>query len=230
MKRVLSILVIGFSLATATLAAENRVITTSGRGVVDAAPDMASLSVGVTHQATDAEDALMMTSEAVRDVIAQLEGLGIAARDMQTQGLSLQPVWSRPQGNAAPSRTITGFVASNALTIRVRDLATLGTLLDAVVSDGANTFNGLQFSLQDPEAAIAEARSAAVADAMAKAAQLADAAGVALGPVQSISENGATPRPVMMEMSSARMASDVPVAPGEVSLSAQITMVFAIAE
>lgn len=230
MKRFISVLVFGLSLATVGYAAGERMITTTGRGAVDAVPDMASLSIGVTHQAPEADAALARTSQAVQEVIDRLAALGIEPRDMQTRGLSLQPLWSRPQNNGAPSRTITGFVASNSLTIRARDLSTLGALLDAVVSDGANTFNGLQFSLQDPEAALAEARRAAVADAMARAHQLADAAGVNLGPIQSISETGATPRPVMMEMAAARVASDVPVAPGEVSFSAQVTMVFTIAE
>ena len=228
MKNLLSVVIVGLCFATASLADEMRVITTTGRGVVDTAPDMATLSLGVTQRATEAEEAMSQTSDAVQDVIERLTALGIAARDMQTSGLSLQPIWSRPQNNEDQARTITGFVANNTLTVRARDLTMLGALLDAVVQDGANTFNGLQFALQDPESALAEARTAAVATAIAKAQLLADAAGVTLGPVQSITETGGAPRPVMMEMASARVASDVPVAAGEVSLSAQVTMVFTI--
>ena len=188
---------------------------------------MATLNLGVTNEARLAGEALRMTSDAVAAVLARLNEAGIAPRDMQTQGVSVQPVWNRRNADNAPPR-ITGFVARNALSVRVRDLDTLGSILDQVVQDGANTFNGLQFSLQDPEPAMAAARQDAVQDAIAKAEQLAQAAGVTLGPVQTISEGGGGGRPVMMEMASARMASDVPVAAGEVSLTSRVTMVFEI--
>lgn len=207
----------------------DRVISTTGQGVVDAVPDMATLNLGVTNEARLAGEALRLTSDAVAAVLAQLNAAGIAPRDMQTQGVSVQPVWNRRNADNEPPR-ITGFVARNSLTVRVRDLDALGGILDRVVQDGANTFNGLQFSLQDPEPAMAAARQDAVRDAIAKAEQLAEAAGVVLGPVQSISENGGGGRPVMMEMASARMASDVPVAAGEVSLTARVSMVFEIQE
>ena len=216
------------TMTTGVLADGQRMITTMGRGVVEAVPDMASIDVGVTHQAETADAALARTSEAVADVIARLTDAGIAPRDMQTQGLSLQPVWNRQSPGADLPREITGFVARNTLSVRVRDLGILGEILDAVVRDGANTFNGLQFGLQDPSAAIGQARAEAVNDAMTKAQQLADAAGVTLGPVQTLSEGGGAPRPMMMEMASARMAADVPVAAGEVTLSAQVSMTFSI--
>lgn len=229
MKKLLVVCTLMLGMMSPAWAESERVITITGQGAVETVPDMASIDIGVAHQAGTAGEALSRTSAAVRDVITRLEAAGIAARDMQTQGLSLQPVWSR-QTNTDTPRKITGFVARNGLMVRVRALDSLGEILDAVVQDGANTFNGLQFSVQDPDAAIAEARAEAVRDAMSKAQQLAEAAGVTLGPVQSISEMGGTPRPVMMEMSAARMASDVPVAAGEVSLSAQVSMVFAIAD
>lgn len=216
------------SFASATYADDDRVITTTGQGSVEAVPDMASIDIGVTHEAPTAGEALRLTSEGVGAVISRLEDAGIAPRDMQTQGLSLMPVWNRQNSGTETTPQITGFVARNALKVRVRVLDDLGQILDRLVSDGANTFNGLQFSVQDPTDSIARARTEAVADAMAKAEQLAAAAGVTLGPVQSISEMGGAPRPVMMEMASARMASDVPVAAGEVSLSARVTMVFSI--
>lgn len=230
MKKLLIVSVMLLSVASAAWAEAERVITTMGSGVVDAVPDMASIDVGVTHQARTAGEALALTSEAVGAVITRLEASGIAERDMQTQGLSLQPLWSRQVSGSDAPRRITGFVASNRLMVRVRELDTLGQILDTVVQDGANTFNGLRFSVQEPDAVIAEARARAVKDAMTKAQQLADAAGVTLGPVQSISENGGGARPVMMEMASARMAADVPVAAGEVSLSSQVSVVFAIAD
>jgi hypothetical protein len=112
----------------------------------------------------------------------------------------------------------------------VRSLENLGGLLDLVVQDGANTFDGLSFSVQEQEALLARARADAVRDAIEKAEQLAIAAGVTLGPVLNISEGGNIPRPAMMEMAAARMADAVPIAAGEVSLSVQVNMSFGISD
>lgn len=231
MKKFLGALVLFASFAAPLSAEPSRIITTTGLGVIEAVPDMATLDLGVTHQAEEAVEALALTSEAMDRVFRYLEDAGIAAGDLQTRGLSLQPVRSRPLAGSGAPPEVTGFVARNGLMVRVRDLSMLGEILDTVVQDGANTFNGLQFSLQDTDEAMADARAAAVRDAVARAEQLAAAAGISLGPIQSISEGGASaPRPVMMEMASARMAADVPIAVGEISLSTQVVVVFAIAD
>lgn len=229
MRLVFFFVAIWLAAVSATSAEVQRVISVTGRGSVEMVPDMATISIGVQEQAQEAAEAMSAASRAVAAILTRLDAAGIAPRDVQTDNLSLQPVWSRSSTNNRDPRII-GFVARNTLTIRVRDLDILGATLDAVVQDGANTFNGLNFSVQDPEPAIARARAAAVKDAIARATQLADAAGVQLGPVQSISEQGGVVRPQMMEMAAARMASDVPVAQGEVSLATQVNMVFVIAE
>lgn len=229
MKTLLSAIVLLVGLSTSAFA-EERTITVNGQGTVETAPDMATVTLGVTRTAPEAGEALDATSEAVAEVIARLEDLNIAPQDMQTSGLNLQPIWSREVKNGTQSREITGFSASNQLTVRVRELNDLGVLLDAVVQEGANTFAGLRFSLQDPASALADARAVAVRDAMMKAGQIADTAEVTLGPVLSITENGGMPRPVNMEMSTARMSDSVPVVAGEVSLSVSVSMRFAIAD
>jgi uncharacterized protein YggE len=203
-----------------------RTVTVTGQGTVEAVPDMATVQIGVTREARLADEALDATSEAVAGVIARLQAAGIDPRDMQTQGVSLYPV--RDRDGDAP--TVIGFVARNSLAVRVRALDALGPVLNAVVEDGANTLSSLQFSLADTDAALAEARADAVGEAMAKAAQLAAAAGISLGPVLSITESGSVPRPMMMEMATSRMADDVPVARGEVSITAQVTVVFEISD
>jgi uncharacterized protein YggE len=205
-----------------------RTISTTGVGTVEAVPDMATISMGVTHESVEAAAAMAATSEGVGAILARLVDAGVDSRDIQTSNISLQPVWSRRTNDANTPPRITGFVASNTLTIRVRDLAILGGVLDAVVRDGANMFNGLSFGLQDPEPVMAEARALAVRNAMEKAKEIADAAGIGLGAVQSLSEQGGM-RPQMMDMAAARMA-DVPVAAGEVGISAQVSAVFAIAD
>ena len=230
MKQILAMALIWLGLVTGAWAQEDRLISTSGTGAVEAAPDMATITLGVTQEARLATEAMDAASAAARAVLTRVEQAGIAPRDVQTSDVSLQPVWSRDSVSNNTTPRVTGYVARNTLSIRVRDLDTLGAILDAVVQEGANTFNGLRFSLQNPEPVIAEARAAAVKDAMARAEQLAAAAGVTLGAVRSISESGGRFRPEMMEMAAARVAADVPIAAGELSMTAQVSMVFEIAE
>lgn len=206
-----------------------RVITVTGEGQVDAVPDLALISLGVTHEAKEAKAAMDATSKDVAAVLARLTALGIEARDLQTSRFSLNPVWSNRYGSNDQPPRITGFSASNTVTVRVRDLTELGSILDEVIAEGANQFNGLQFSLQEPKPTRDAARELAVTDAMARAALFAKAAGVTLGPVQSISENGGGGRPVMMEMAAMRDGG-APIAAGEVSVSASVSMVFSILE
>ncbi|WP_428928378.1 SIMPL domain-containing protein [Marinibacterium sp. SX1] len=205
-----------------------REITVSGQGSVAAGPDMATITIGVTEQADEARDAMQQASVSVSAILERLGEMGIDPSDIQTRRLTVNPVWSNRRSGDEPAQ-ITGFVASNAISLRIRDLSSLGGVLDQILAEGANDFGGLQFSLQDPEPLVNDARRAAVADAMAKAQLYAEAAGVTLGPVQSLSEQGGNPRPMMMEMAAARDVS-VPVAQGEVTVESSVTMVFTIAD
>lgn len=213
--------------AQAQSAEAPRQISVSGTGRVDLAPDMATVRIGVTHQDEDAAAALQQTSDAVAAMLARLTELGIAPRDVQTAGLSLNPVWrDRPEQQGQPMPW--GFEASNVVSLRLRDIAALGEVLDALVADGANRLDGVSFGLQDPEASMDEARRLAVADARRKATLFAEAAGVALGQTIDLTETGmATPRPQMMEMAAMR-ADSVPVAAGEVGITASVQMTFAL--
>ncbi len=217
---------------TAGLAhAEERRINVDATGTVQVAPDMATITLGVTHQNPEASEAMKATSDAVAQVLARLGDMGIEERDLQTRDLSLTPIWSnRNQQNGEPPE-ITGFVASNRVFVRVRDLTQLGEVMDAVIRDGANDFSGLSFGLQDPEPIEVQARAKAVSEATAKAEQLAQAANVTLGPVQTISERGGGVRP-MAEMRTMAMADTggVPVAGGEISVSVSVSMEFEISE
>lgn len=207
-----------------------RRITVSGEGSVEAAPDMATITLGVTNEAPEAKAAMAATSAAVGQVLERLTSLGIEPRDIQTQRLSLNPVWSGRGSSGTYPAKITGFSASNTVLLRIRDLDILGTTLDAVISDGANDFNGLQFDIQEPRPLQDAAREAAVKDAIAKAQLLADAAGVPLGQIVTITEqSGGGSQPMFMQRA-AMAESSVPVAAGEVSLSASVLVVFAIDE
>jgi len=207
-----------------------RRITVAGEGRIEAAPDMATITLGVTHEAKEARDAMRATSEAVAKVLERLAAMGIAPRDLQTRQLSLNPVWSDSSASGSTQRRITGFVASNTVMVRVRDLAALGGILDSVIEDGANDFNGLRFGVQDPAPLLDEARKRAVADAMDRARLLAGAAGVTLGPVLSIDEHGGGSVAPMAEMAMRMSAAGAPVAAGELTITANVAMVFAIAE
>ena len=175
--KLLPAVVLACALGGAALAEEAapRAISVNGEGRVDSVPDMAVVSLGVTHEAKVARDAMAATSTDVAAVLDRLEAMGIAAKDVQTQTLMLNPVWSDPGSRGSSGvPVIRGYVAANMLLVRVRDLGALGEVLDAVVGDGANQFNGLSFTVQDPEPLAEEARRRAVADAIARARVLAE--------------------------------------------------------
>lgn len=202
-------------------------ITVTGEGSVRVVPDMAVITVGASAEADTAKSAMDETSQVTAAILERLAGSGVAERDVQTSDLSLNPLWSnRAASDQRP--TIDGYQASNRVTVRVRDLEALGTLLDALLSDGANTLGGVQFTVSDPEPLLNEARVNAVADARARAELLATAADVVLGPLISLTEGGAyMPRAETIGM--ARMAgSAVPMAQGEVNISANVTLVYQI--
>lgn len=204
-------------------------MTVSGIGEVSAAPDMATISLGVTTEGQEAAEAMRRNSEAMTAVLAAVAAAGVAERDVQTASLSLSPRWEPPRPNEAEPR-VSGFIATNIVTVRVRDLGALGGVLDAVLGEGANTLNGLSFGVADDTALKDAARQAAVADATRKARVLAEAAAVTLGPVTEIVEGGSFGGPFPSARMDMAMAEAVPVAPGELSLQATVTMTWTIGE
>jgi uncharacterized protein YggE len=221
---LLAILLAGPALAEG----QPRQITVTGEGKVSAAPDLAWINVGVSHRAKTAQEAVAAMSAGMSAVIAELVAAGIAETDIQTGQLSLYPFYD--DLNATPTQQVLGYDASITVDVRVRDLDRTGAILDAVVSEGANTFGGIRFELTDPATAYAEARRAAVADGRAKAELYADAAGVTLGPLVTLSENNFYSQPVMAERRFAADAAPVPVSPGEVSYSVSVMMVYKITD
>lgn len=205
-------------------------IVVQGRGTVEQAPDMAVISLGARFQAHTAREALDEVNKRTKAAFEVMEKLGVEPRDMQTGNLFLNPIWDHGSNQNEVAR-IRGYEAGNQVSIRIRDLSVLGPALDEMVTKGANVFNGLSFALQDPTDALAEARRKAVQDARAKAELYAGAAGVTLGPIVSINEaNVAMPRPRFMARAEMAMDAGVPVAPGELSTQATITIVYEIAE
>lgn len=198
----------------------SRHISVVGTGEVAAEPDMAVISLGVTHQAKTAGAAMDQVNASAKALLDALAGLDVAARDVQTDQLSVSPVWNN--SNTAP-RSIDGYVAQNSVSVRVRDLSRLGTILDAALDAGSNDFNGLQFTMQNASELRSQARQAAVKDAIARATELAEAAGVTLGPVVTITEQGGQIQPHMM---AAARSESMAIASGEVSIRASVSMTF----
>ncbi len=202
----------------------------TGTGRVADAPDMATITLGVTHQATTAAEALAQMTNSSSAVFEKLSPFGIDARDMQTSQLSMAPQWERYKlrsGNEG--QKITSYVASNMLTVRVRDLEKLGPIMDAVAGGGANTFHGLRFGFAEPEPLMEKAREAAMLEALRRAKVIAATTGVELGRVLSMHENGGgQPRQHMMAEADMASARAMPVASGEVSMSASFTITYEV--
>lgn len=201
-----------------------RTLTMSGQGEARGAPDTVTLTAGVTVQGATAAVALAADSTRMQAVMAALKRQGVADRNIQTAQFSVSPQYT--DGNGQPPR-LTGYQVANQVSVRLEDVAKLGAILDALVSAGANQVSGIDFSIADNAALLAQARSQAVADALAKAQIYAKAAGVTLGPILSISESdNSGPRPVFL--AAMRAPKAVPVAMGEESLTANVSIVWEI--
>lgn len=194
-----------------------------------AAPDLAIISAGVVTQAPDAAAAMAENNRRMAAVTAALRRSGVEPRDLQTSQLAVQPQYRYGEGRA-PS--ITGFQASNQLSVRLRDLARIGQVVDALVKEGANRIDGPSFTVEKPEPLLDSARAEAVRAARARAELLAAAAGVRIVRVLRIEEAGGMPelRPVMSRMAAAPAADMAPpVEAGESELRAGVTVTFEIA-
>ncbi|MEP4037495.1 SIMPL domain-containing protein [Pseudophaeobacter sp.] len=204
----------------------DRQIQVSGEGRVEVAPDLAVITLGVSKEAKEAGEAMALVSEGMTAVVQELRAVGIAAKDLQTQQISLHPVWSNGGSySSSGQRRITGFSASNTLNLRVRDLDQLGEVLDRVLRAGANQFQGLRFDVADHAALQDQMRTSAIADARHNAEILAQAAGVTLGPVRSITDQHQGGGHPMMAMEMSR-SSAMPVEAGELSFSHNVQVVF----
>jgi uncharacterized protein YggE len=204
-----------------------RTLTMSGQGEVKAAPDTVTLSAGVTVQAPTAAAALAADNTRMQGVMAALKKQGVADKNIQTAQFSVSPQYASSNDGQAPR--LTGYQVTNEVSVRLDDVTKLGATLDALVAAGANQMNGINFSIADSSALLTEARQRAVTEALAKAQTYAKAAGVTLGPILSISENeNSGPRPMFMTAMAVRAPKAVPVAMGEESVTANVSIVWQI--
>ena len=207
--------------------ADGTLLSVSSSADAKRVPDVATISAGVVTQAADANAAMRANATQMDKVMAAIRNAGIAERDVQTSGISLNPQYKYAD-NVPPQ--ITGYQASNTVNVKVRDLSKLGKVLDTLVEQGANQVNGPNFEVDKPDEAYDEARVGALKKAQARATTYADALGLKVRRIVSISEGGASfPRPipmVRMMVASDGMAKETSVAPGESTLSVSIDVVF----
>jgi len=208
------------------------VVNVAGEGEASVAPDMAILTLAVVRNGKTAADALSANSAAMNEVLSALKSGGIAERDIQTSNFSIYPQYrhNEPKNGVMDPPQIVGYEVSNTLTLRVRDLKKLGGIIDQSVKLGVNQGGQIVFTNDDPNKTMAEARKAAVADALARAKTLTEAAGVKLGRILEISENAMRPMPPqpMMRMSMAKDMEAAPVASGENTYSVTVNVTFAL--
>ena len=213
-------------------------LTLTAEGHSTRTPDLAVFSAGVTSQGETASRALNLNSAAMTGVVASLKRAGIAARDIQTSNLNLNPVYAppvrQPDGSyeQAPQR-IVGYQVNNTVTVRQRKLDEYGKVIDTLVAAGANQINGPSFQIDQPDVATDQARGDAVAKARARAELYARAAGLRVVRILSISEGGgySPPQPVMMRrmVADSAPAMPAPVESGELELGASVTVQFELA-
>ncbi|MEM1360405.1 MAG: SIMPL domain-containing protein [Pseudomonadota bacterium] len=222
---VLAILTLGGGAVAET----GPVITVTGTGSVDAAPDMAILDLGTTLRAQSSQAVLDQAGEVTASLIAALKSAEVSEDDIQTRRAALRPIFPR-QDDGQIGSVPEAYEANVALAVKIRDLSAVGLIYAAASKAGATRFDGLRFQLSDPSAPMAEARAAAVADAKLRAETYAGAAGLSLDSVLSMNETGRSVGPVPFRAEMAADVSAMPIAAGTLDVSAQITIVYALTE
>jgi uncharacterized protein len=200
-------------------------ISVTGEARISVPPDLAQIDAGVTSEAKTAREASDANNAAMGKVLLALKGAGLDEKDYQTSRLSLQPQYSSKTGSPT---AITGYRASNRVTIRLRDVTKVASMIDTLVTAGANEIGGINFMVSQASKLLDDARGQAVADARRKAEIYAKAASVTLGAPLSISEEGAAQPLFRARMAAPMAAAPVPIAQGEETLSITVGMTWAI--
>jgi uncharacterized protein YggE len=208
------------------------ILTVAGTGQARVAPDEATVRLGVLAQATTAREAQNQVNRSAQGVLDAIRKAGIPPERIQTTGLSLNPQYA--QGRADQGPRITGYQASNTVTVQVEDLAKVGPVIDAGLTSGANNLDGVDFGLRNDDAARAAALTGAVQSARVKAEALARALKVKLIEIVEVAEGGVSvsppPSPFRGRVALAAEAmATTPVSAGEVGVEASVTIRWRIA-
>ena len=208
-------------------------IWVTGEGKVTAVPDIATLRLGIEAQEATVAEAQTQASEAMDRVMAALKDNGVAEKDIQTQYFSVRQRtrWDELMGQ----EVVIGYRVSNMVTAKIRDIDNAGSIIDAVVKAGGDLtrIDSISFSIDDPSAYFGEAREKAMADAEAKAEQMASLAGVRLGKPTYISESGYLPPPIYPRVAYEEIPMPAPAPPppislGEMELTLTVQIAYAI--
>jgi len=202
-----------------------RVVVT-GEASVSVAPDVAQIRSGVTTRGKTVHEATEANSKIMAAILNALAESGIPQKDVRTTQFSIQPAYAAQE--PGKEQKLVGYSVGNHVTAKIKHIEKLGEVLDRLIAAGATDVWNVELLVSDPAKALDQAREAAVADARRKAEIYAKAAGVPLGKVLSIAEAG-TPAPGPMRAFAERSAAAVPIAPGENTLHAAVTVEFEIA-
>lgn len=218
---VIVVVMVGMAGARAEDISDKRMVSVSGVGAVKARPDTARISIGVVSDDDTAREALDKNTAAMSRVIVELKGQQVDPKDIQTTNFSVNPRYQHFKDGKPPA--VVGYRVVNSVTIVVRELDNLGKILDQVVSQGSNQVNSIQFSVDNGDELENEARKRAIKDAKQKAQLYAQAAGVKLGTVLTISESvSSSPRPLVRPRRLEASAAPVPIEAGEQEITAQV--------
>jgi len=202
-----------------------RLVSVSATGSVDAEPDLASVSVGAIVEADTAKEALARSSALMAKLIDGLKALGVAAKDIQTTAINIEPRYT--QAKDGRPAALAGYRLVNRVHLTVREVKRLGEILDGAIGLGANQVNGIGFDVSNAETLMDEARRRAIANARRRAELYAAAAGAQLGSVLTISEtNNASPG--ALPMARAAAGGPVPVEPGTRALTVEVNLTYAL--
>ena len=197
----------------------DKLVTVTGEATIAATPDAAMIRFGVSSQSKTARAASDANAKEMAVVLAAIKESGVADRDIQTTSLSLQPQYDPKQTGAA---RLVGFQVNNQVMIKIRDIGRLSAVLDRAIAAGANEMSGIEFVVSEQAKLLDQARAAAIADAHRKAELYANAAGMKVGRVMAISEEGSVPPPRLYQSMRAGVAPAI--APGEQTLRAVVTV------
>jgi len=210
--------------------APKRTISVTGEGSVSAAPDMAILNFSVRTRGDSASQAFTNASARMAGLVDALKGEGIEPRDLQTEQISVNPVYGQNDRGFRDQSRIVGYESYQSLTVRLRNIPAAGGVIDKAVSAGANELGSFSLGFSDPAALSDQIRVAAVKDAVRKADMMAKAAGAERLPVMTLSASGSAPRPMMMRAAAmeADFAAAPPVEAGEQQLRMTVSATFSL--
>jgi len=205
-------------------------VTVSSNGVVSVAPDVADVVIGVMAQKLTVADAQSSAATSMSSVIAAVKKTGVDAKDIVTVNISLNPVYDYNTNGAAPR--LVGYQFANTIKVTVRDISKVAAVVDDSMAAGATSVNGITFRVGDPKAAQGQARGLAMTDARAKADALAQAAGVSVKGVASITETSSQPTPIFyaagaLDAAKAQSVS-TPIQTGTTDITIQVTVTYLI--